>query len=119
MKEDNIARRRYMREFQRQRRGSKRSYRTEIEDLHLILAWQSREISEIQVAKLLGLETDRMALRRRRDQAVARGRDIADALSQHQQRPIDRLQDRLRRKQQEAEAIQERINEQRMCSAAR
>jgi hypothetical protein len=52
-------------------RGSTRSVKTELEDTLLILAWEAEQLSEGQVASLLGI--DRVTLRRMREAAISAG----------------------------------------------
>jgi len=61
--------RRLDRAYQRNHRGSKRSYVTEIENLRVLLAWEAGELSEGQAAKRLGL--DRIDLRDMRIKVIA------------------------------------------------
>ena len=68
MTEQNDEKRRKDRFYQQRHRGSKRSYVTEIENLNVLVAWQSETLSEGQAAKLLG--TDRVSLREMRDAAI-------------------------------------------------
>lgn len=62
---------RYNRLAQAKHRGSKRSLKTELEDAQIMLAWLNADLSEGQAARALGL--DRVALRERRDAAIAEG----------------------------------------------
>jgi hypothetical protein len=61
---------------QQKHRGSKRSYVTEIENLKIILAWQSGNLSEGQAARALCM--DRVSLRVMRDDAIKRGTDLVE-----------------------------------------
>mgnify|MGYP001604300479 CR=1 FL=1 len=62
------AKRRKDRAYQQKHRNSKRSYVTEIENLGFLLAWESGDLSEGQLAKRLGI--DRVELRDMRINAI-------------------------------------------------
>lgn len=63
---------------QSKHRGSRRSYKTELENMHVILAWLAEELSEGQASAALGV--DRVSLRIMRDGAIAQGLRIVEAL---------------------------------------
>jgi gamma-glutamyl phosphate reductase len=63
--------RRYNRLAQAKHRKSKRSYKTELENAQIMLAWLNADLSEGQAAKALGM--DRLSLRIARDDAIAEG----------------------------------------------
>lgn len=52
----DAAKRRYNRLAQQKHRGGKQSFVTQIENLKILLVWQSGEISEGQAAKILGMK---------------------------------------------------------------
>ena len=56
-----------------------RSYKTEMENAYLLLAWEAELLSEGQVASILDL--DRVTLRIMRENAIARGLQIAEGLT--------------------------------------
>lgn len=76
--EEAINKKRYNRIAQAKHRGSKRSYRTELENAQIMLAWLAEELSEGQAAHALGV--DRISLRVMRDGAIAQGLQLAEAL---------------------------------------
>jgi hypothetical protein len=63
--------RREMRIYQAKRRGSKRSYKTELENVLILLAWEAAALSEGQVSSLLGV--DRVEARIMRERAIKLG----------------------------------------------
>jgi len=65
-------------------RKSSRSYKTESENLGLLLAWEAGDLSEGQVVKALGI--DRMTLRIMRDGARASAMALAEELLGEPQR---------------------------------
>lgn len=64
--------------YQNRHRASHRSYKTELENMHVILAWLAEELSEGQASDALGL--DRISLRVMRDGAIAQGLKLVEAL---------------------------------------
>ena len=72
------AKRRYDRLAKAKERRSNRSYKTELENALLLLALESTDLSEGQVARAMGL--DRLAVRVLRDAAVAAGVELAEGL---------------------------------------
>jgi len=64
--------------YQGKSRGDRRSYKTELENVQILLAWESGELSEGQVARLLGV--DRVSLRMMREGAIAAGMKIGEQL---------------------------------------
>lgn len=75
---DPIATSRYNRIAQQRHRAGRRSYKTELEDALVLVAWEAAELSEGQVAKILGCS--RIEARDKRIAAIRQGRLIADAL---------------------------------------
>ncbi len=75
---DNAAKQRRDRLYQANRRGSRRSYKTELENLQLLLAWEASELSEGQMVKLL--DTDRLTIRKMRQDALDAAAQLADGL---------------------------------------
>lgn len=69
---------RYNRIAQAKHRGSKRSYRTELENAQIMLAWLNADLSEGQASKALGV--DRLGLREMRDKAIADGMRLFETL---------------------------------------
>lgn len=59
-------------------RNSERSYVTEVEDLQIMLAWESGQLSEGQAMKALG--TSRIDARRMKQQATAKGCELGESL---------------------------------------
>lgn len=57
--------------YQGKSRGDRRSYKTELENVQLLLAWEAGELSEGQVSSMLCV--DRVSLRMMRDGAKAAG----------------------------------------------
>ncbi len=80
---------RYNRLAQAKHRGSKRSYKTELENAQIMMAWLNADLSEGQAARILGME--RVALRVMRDDAIAEGIRLAEKLS----KPVDLAYDGL------------------------
>lgn len=74
---------RYNRLAQVKHRGSKRSYKTELENAQIMLAWLNADLSEGQVVRALGM--DRIALREMRDTAIAEGIRLFEKL----RKPVD------------------------------
>ncbi len=64
--------------YQGKSRGDRRSYKTELENVQILLAWEAGEMSEGQVANMLNV--DRVSLRMMREGAVAEGMEIAEEL---------------------------------------
>lgn len=79
--EDTVtpAQRRAARAYQAKHRGSKTSYRTELENALLFLAWEAADLSEGQLAAIF--DTDRVTLRTLRDGYRARALVLAAQLS--------------------------------------
>jgi hypothetical protein len=65
--------------YQGKSRGDSRSYKTELENVQLLLAWEAGDLSEGQVATMLGV--DRVSLRMMRDGAKAAGMALAEELA--------------------------------------
>lgn len=63
---------------QAEHRGSRRSYKTDAENLGLLLLWEAEVLSEGQVAKAFGI--DRVTLRMMREGAMAEALKLAEAL---------------------------------------
>lgn len=63
---------------QAKHRGSRRSYKTDAEDLGLLLLWEADVLSEGQVAAAFGI--DRVTLRLMREGAMADALKLAEAL---------------------------------------
>lgn len=63
---------------QAEHRGSRRSYKTDAENLGLLLLWEAEVLSEGQVAK--ALDIDRVTLRMMREGAMAEALKLAEAL---------------------------------------
>jgi hypothetical protein len=77
MNMDQLKQRRY-RLYQAKHRGTACSLKTELENAQLLLAWETGNLSEGQFAKVLGI--DRLAARVMRDEAVAEGMQLAEAI---------------------------------------
>jgi hypothetical protein len=75
---DRRKRLRQARLHQAKQRGSRRSYKTELENAQLLLAWEAARLSEGQMAAALGV--DLLAVRKMRDAAIAEGMRLAEAL---------------------------------------
>lgn len=69
---------RLARSYQAKSRGDRRSYKTELENVQLLLALEAGDLSEGQVASMLGV--DRVSLRIMRDEAKAEGMAMAEEL---------------------------------------
>ena len=74
----NAKQQRLARLYQSKSRGDRRSYKTELENVQLLLAWEAGDLSEGQVAKILGV--DRVSPRMIREGAVAAGMALAEEL---------------------------------------
>ena len=74
----NAKKQRLARLYQGKSRGDRRSYKTELENLQLLLAWEAGDLSEGQVANML--DVDRVALRMMREGAIAAGMTLAEEL---------------------------------------
>lgn len=74
----NAAQRRASRLHQAKHRGSALSYKTELENLQLLLCWESEQLSEGQMARLLDI--DRVSLRKMRTDAIDSGMKLAEQL---------------------------------------
>lgn len=74
----NAATRRRNRLYQALHRESRRSYKTDAENLGLLLLWEAGELSEGQVAR--ALDIDRVTLRTMRDGAMAEAMQFAEVL---------------------------------------
>lgn len=74
----NAKKQRLARLYQGKSRGDRRSYKTELENVQLLLAWEAGELSEGQVSNMLGV--DRVSLRMMREGAVAAGMTLAEEL---------------------------------------
>lgn len=74
----SIAKQRRDRLSQHKHRKSRRSYKTELENAQILLAWEAAQLSEGQVARILDI--DRVSLRMMREGAIAEGMNIAAAL---------------------------------------
>lgn len=72
-----IAKQRAQRLYQQKHRGGG-SIKTELENAYLMLAWEAAELSEGQIASILG--TDRLSIRLMREGAIARAMRIAEGL---------------------------------------
>ncbi len=70
---------RQSRKHQAAHRGTRRSYKTELENLQLLLCWEWGSLSEGQMARILDI--DRVSLRKMRIDAVNAGMLIAEALA--------------------------------------
>ncbi len=66
---------RAMRAYMARRRGTKRSYKSEVEDAAVLIAWAAGELSEGVASRTLGL--DRVTTRERLQALVAAGVDRA------------------------------------------
>jgi len=64
--------------YQNKCRGDRRSYKTDAENLGLLLLWEAEVLSEGQVAK--ALDIDRVTLRMMREGALAEALKLAEAL---------------------------------------
>lgn len=69
---------RKVREYKMKSRGDARSYKTDIEDLCILLSWLNGDLSEGQVSKALGLS--RIQAREKMDAAIAYGGEFGEAL---------------------------------------
>lgn len=74
----NAKKQRLARLYQGKSRGDRRSYKTELENLQILLAWEAGDLSEGQVANML--DVDRVALRMMREGAIAAGMTLAEEL---------------------------------------
>lgn len=74
----NAKKQRLARLYQGKSRGDRRSYKTELENVQLLLAWEAGHLSEGQVSNMLGV--DRVSLRMMREGAVAAGMTLAEEL---------------------------------------
>ena len=74
----NMIKQRKQRMYQAKHRASKRSYKSELENVLLLLAWEASLLSEGQVSKMLDI--DRVSLRMLREGSIARGMEIAQEL---------------------------------------
>ena len=74
----NQKQQRQARLYQAKHRSSQRSYKTELENAQLLLAWEAAELSEGQMARLL--DTDRLTIRKMRADAIDAGMRLANAL---------------------------------------
>ena len=74
----SIKQQRAARLYKNKSRGDRRSYKTELENALLLLAWEAMELSEGQMAKIM--DTDRVSLRLMREGAIAQGMKLADGL---------------------------------------
>ena len=74
----NLKKQRMARLYQGKSRGDRHSYKTELENVRLLLAWEAGNLSEGQVSRLLGI--DRVSLRMMRERAVAAGMELAEEL---------------------------------------
>lgn len=77
------AQQRQSRLHQAKHRGSKRSFKTELENLQLLLCWEAEQLSEGQMSKLLDL--DRVTLRQARLNALDAGMKLANELARKDQ----------------------------------
>lgn len=109
MADSKTVKRRLMREYQRKCRGGKRSYRTETEDLKLMLAWQAGELSEGQISRIWNC--GRVEARERIDTARLEGADLGEALWLECRKPLRRLETRRDRLKQQASEIDDQIRE--------
>lgn len=69
-------------------RGSRRSYKTELENLQLLLCWESEQLSEGQMSRMLDI--DRVSLRMMRLDAINSGMKLAEALDKRNQPDLSR-----------------------------
>lgn len=74
----NLKKQRMARLYQGKSRGDRHSYKTELENVRLLLAWEAGDLSEGQVSRVLGI--DRVSLRMMREGAVAAGMALAEEL---------------------------------------
>ena len=74
----NAKERRLARLYQGKSRGDRRSYKTELENVQILLAWEAADLSEGQVARML--DVDRVTLRQMREGAIVEGIKLADEL---------------------------------------
>lgn len=74
----DTAKRRKLRLYQQKHRGGG-SLKTELENAYLMLAWEAEELSEGQVASILG--TDRLSVRLMREGAIAKAMQVAEGLT--------------------------------------
>lgn len=75
----NSKQQRMARLYQVKSRGDRRSYKTELENLQLLFAWEAALLSEGQISSILGV--DRVSLRMMRDGQKAAGMKLAEELS--------------------------------------
>ena len=73
------AEQRQARQAQATHRGTKRSLKTELENLQLLLCWESEQLSEGQMSDLLDM--DRVSVRKMRLDAIDAGMRLANELS--------------------------------------
>lgn len=73
------AKQRAARIAQAKHRGTKASHKTELENLRLLLCWESEDLSEGQMSALLDI--DRVTLRQMRLDAINAGMKLAEQLS--------------------------------------
>jgi hypothetical protein len=66
---------RQARAYQAAHRGSGRSYKTELENALLLLAWEAAELSEGQISRIL--DVDRLEIRKMRQEAIDAGMELA------------------------------------------
>jgi hypothetical protein len=66
---------RTMRAYQAKHRGSKTSFKTQIENLQILLAWEAAELTEGQAARALNV--CRIEAREMREKAIRAGEEIA------------------------------------------
>ena len=64
---------------QGKKRGDRRSYKTELENVQMLLAWEASELSEGQMVRALRI--DRVSLRMMREGAIASGVAMAGILT--------------------------------------
>lgn len=74
----NLKKQRMARLYQGKSRGDRHSYKTELENVRLLLACEAGDLSEGQVSRVLGI--DRVSLRMMREGAVAAGMALAEEL---------------------------------------
>lgn len=66
------------REHQAKHRKTRHSYKTEVENLRLLLCWEAEQLSEGQISQLLDI--DRVSIRKMRLDAIDEGMRLAEAL---------------------------------------
>ena len=81
----NVKQERLARTYQGKSRGDRRSYKTELENAQVLLAWEAAYLSEGQASRMLNV--DRVTLRMMRESTIAEGIKLADELLGERLRP--------------------------------